>query len=343
MKTHKLIALLVTACLLVPVGKLLADNAFSVVYEGSANKPGTGKHIVMLSGDDEYRSEECLPMLGKILAAKHGFKCTVLFTTDPGTGDINPENHTNVQGLAALGTADLAILFWRFREPSDSEMKHFVDYMHAGKPLIAIRTATHAFSYDKNKQSAYARYDWRSKEWAGGFGQQVLGDTWVNHHGAHGTESTRGIINRDHGNHPVLRGVTDIWGPTDVYGIIRLPADAKVLVHGQVIAGMKPGDAPKAGAQNNPMMPLIWTRDHRWENGKTSRIICTTLGSGPDFESEGLRRLVVNGCYWLAGLEGKMPPAADVSYVSEYKPTFFGFGKHKRGLKASDFSWKTPR
>src|SRR5258707_10504896 len=85
-----------------------------------------------------------------------------------------------------------------------------------------------------------AKFHWQSKEWPGGFGQQVLGDTWVNHHGNHGKESTRGILNERFKEHPILRGVRDIWGPTDVYGIVHLPKDATVLVHGQVLEGMKP-------------------------------------------------------------------------------------------------------
>ena len=58
-------------------------------------------------------------------------------------------------------------------------MKHFVDYLNAGKPIIALRTSTHAFKYDLNKKSPYAKYDWRNPHWPGGFGQQVLGETWV--------------------------------------------------------------------------------------------------------------------------------------------------------------------
>src|SRR5437762_4578627 len=147
-----------------------------VTYEGKEG-PGRGKHIVFLSGDEEYRSEEALPMLAKILAIRHGFKCTVLFPINPSDGVIDPVTQTNIPGIEALDIADLCVMSLRFRELPDSQMKHFVDYVNAGKPIVALRTSTHAFAYSHNKQSPYARFDWQSKEWPGGFGQQVLGET----------------------------------------------------------------------------------------------------------------------------------------------------------------------
>src|SRR5262245_59718747 len=167
----------------------------SVIYEGKEG-PGQGKHIVFVIGDEEYRSEEGMPMLTKILAVRHGFKCTLLFPINPDDGTIDPNNQTNITGLKALESADMMVLFTRFREPPDDQMKYIVDFVNSGKPILGIRTATHAFQINRNKQSPFIDYDWRSKTWPGGFGQQVLGDTWVDHHGHHGKESTRGIINQ---------------------------------------------------------------------------------------------------------------------------------------------------
>ena len=212
----------------------------------------------------------------------------------------------------------------------------FAEYLDSGKPIIALRTSTHGFAYERNKQSKYARFDWRSKEWPGGFGQQVLGETWINHHGNHGKESTRGVINEKLAGHPALRGVQDIWGPTDVYGVIHLPADAQVLVWGQVLAGMKPSDTP-VESKNQPMMPLIWTREHRSDSGKINRVLTSTIGAAVDLENEGLRRLLVNAVYWAAGMEKAIPAKANVSYAAPYKPSWFGFGKHRAGLKPGDF------
>lgn len=319
------------------LGLTVASQAVAQPVEYPGGKgPGKGKHIVFLSGDEEYRSEEGLPMLAKILSVRHGFHCTVLFPIDPVTGTIDPNNQTNVVGLSALAKADLVIMLLRFREFSDDQMKYFVDYLNAGKPIIALRTSTHSFAYSRNKQSPYAKFDWQSKEWPGGFGQQVLGDTWISHHGNHGSQSTRGVFNEKFKDHPVMKGVTDIWGPTDVYGVVHLPADADVLVYGQILEGMKPTDKPIDGPKNNPMMPLIWTRLYHGESGKSNRILCSTIGAAPDLQSEGLRRLLVNACYWGLGMEKKIKPNANVDYVGTYEPTYFGFGKFKKGVKPSE-------
>ena len=141
------------------VATLLATAGDWVVYEGKTG-PGQGKHIVFLSGDEEYRSEEALPMLAKILSQRHGLKCTVLFSIK--NGEIDPKTKNNEPGIEALDSADLCIMSLRFREWPDEQMKHFVDYYLAGKPIIALRTSTHAFSYDKNSMSAYKKFSWQA-------------------------------------------------------------------------------------------------------------------------------------------------------------------------------------
>jgi type 1 glutamine amidotransferase len=310
-----------------------------VTYQGKAG-PGLGKRIVFVTGDEEYRSEELAPMLARILAERHGFTSTVLFAINPADGTIDPLNQTNVVGMEQLQNADMIVLFTRFRELPDEQMKYFADFVNAGKPILGIRTATHAFAIQRNNQSAYAKYDWQSKEWPGGFGQQVLGETWVNHWGSHGSQSTRGVINEKFKNHPILRGVQDIWGPTDVYEVRHLPPEAKVLVWGQVLEGMQPMDKPLAGPKNNPMMPLVWVRDYTSASGKSARMICSTIGAAVDAKCEDLRRLFVNACYWGLGLEDRIPAKSDVDYVGDYNPTYFGFGKNKKGVKPSDLEWK---
>ena len=332
----------ILSCLLL-TGAVLGANAGHLIYTGT-NGPGVGRHIVLLAGDEEYRSEEAMPMMARILAFRHGFKCTVLFSMDPASGEIDPLNKTHLPGLEVLSSADLCFMFLRFRELPDSQMRHFVDFVNSGKPMIALRTSTHAFSYDLNKGSPYAKYDWRCKEWPGGFGQQVLGETWVNHHGAHGKESTRGVLRAGDGSQErypatapvlqILRGVKDIWGPSDVYAVTHLPQDAQVLVWGQVLQGMRPSDAPVTGPKNDPMMPLIWLREHTGESGRKSQVLTSTIGAAVDLESEDLRRLFVNGCYYLTGL--RVPQKADARCVGEYKPTYFGFGKHIKGIKPAD-------
>ena len=305
-----------------------------VVYEGGEG-PGTGKHIVLLSGDEEYRSEEAMPMLGKILAVRHGFKCTVLFAVNPDTGEIDPNNQASVPGIEALDDADLCIMALRFREYPDDKMSHFANYYLAGKPFIALRTSTHAFAYSKNKDSKYAEYGWRNKKWPGGFGRQVLGETWVSHHGHHKVEATRGIVEPGMRHHPIVRDVEDIFGNSDVY-TADPPAEVRVVVRGQVLSGMNPTDPPVEGKKNNPMQPVVWIRDHRNAAGKMNNIVTTTMGAATDLQSEGLRRMLVNSAYWLLKLP--VPSKVDVSYVGEYEPTMYGFNGYKKGLKPSVYA-----
>ncbi len=258
------IALLTTACApaQAPPEEVASDNPQWVVYEGAAG-PGQGKHIVLIAGDDEYRSEEALTQLGRILADHHGFKCTVLFAFDSDAGIINPARRDSIPGLEALETADLTFLFSRWRTLPDDQMRYFDAYVRAGKPLVAMRTATHAFAppdeilddvMDNKKKKpeerpqftdeqwgAYGHYGdayfGPKPEWQGGFGSLVVGETWVAHHGHHKHESTLGIIAPGVEDDPILRGIKDgdIWGPSDVYTVgLPLPGDSKPLVLGQV-------------------------------------------------------------------------------------------------------------
>ncbi|MEZ6095235.1 MAG: family 16 glycoside hydrolase [Pirellulaceae bacterium] len=297
-----------------------------------------GKTIVLLSGDEEYRSEEAMPMLGKLLSQRFGFHCYVLFSINPETGEIDPNNQINIPGMEKLDDADLVIMSWRFRNPSG--MKHFADYFERGKPIIALRTSTHAFRIPKDSDSPFQKYSFDASEWPGGFGKQILGETWVSHHGNHGSESTRGILAETKQKHPVLKGVSDVWGPTDVYGIRELPEDANVLMHGQILAGMTSESVPVEDDRNNPMMPIAWVRELKTDNG-VQRLFTTTMGSSTDFESADLRRMVVNAAFWCVGMASEINEHADVDYVDEFKPTPFGFNKFQTGLTPRDFDLKS--
>jgi glucose/arabinose dehydrogenase/azurin len=309
-----------------------------ISFEGRSG-PGHGKHVVFLTGDEEYRSEEAMPQMAKILAERHGFKCTVLFAIDPATHTIDPKITTNLPNAETLDSADVIVMALRFREWPDEQMKHFVDAYLAGKPIIALRTSTHAFNYVNNHQSPYAKYSFNSKEWPGGFGKQVLGETWVAHHGAHKKEATLGIIEPSAATDPLLRGIYDIFGNSDVY-TANPPPDAKILVRGQVLNGMNPTDPPVQGPKNNPMQPVVWTRLYKNEAGHTNKILCTTMGAATDLQNEGLRRLLVNAVYWGAGLE--IPEKANVAYVGDYKPSMYGFDGFIKDLKPADLE-KVPK
>ncbi len=303
-----------------------------VRYEGS-DGPGKGKQIVLVSGDEEYRSEEFLPQLGKILAKHHGFTCTVLFAVNPADGSIDPTNLHNIPGLESLQTADLMIISTRYRDLPDEQMRYVAEYVDAGKPIIGIRTATHAFSIPAGK--TYAKYSFNNKE--GGFGRQILGETWIDHHGRHGFESTRGVIAKGMEQNPIVRGCDDIWCFTDVYAVrLPLPGDCRPLILGEVLEGMKPSDKPVTGAKNDPMLPVAWTKSYQGAGGRSGRVFTTTMGCAADFACEGLRRLVVNAAYWCVGLEEKIPAKANVDLVGEYHALPFGYAKHRPGVAPSD-------
>ena len=314
---------------------------------GSENQ---GSKIVLISGDEEYRSEEALPQLAKILAEYHGMNCTVLFAQDPLVpGVVNPNYKENIPGLEALEGADLMVLFTRFRALPDQQMSQFEKYLLAGKPLIGIRTATHAFNF-KDSTSTWAHWGNyfadETSPWDGGFGRLVLGERWHTHHGHHKHQSTRGLIADESRDHPIVNGIGDgeIWGPTDVYGVrLPLPNDAQHLILGQVINrvndfneedaffGLRPTDTEVADTNpaadgynpNEPMMPIAWMKSYQLPDGKPGTAFTTTIGSSTDLANEGVRRLMVNAAFYL--LNQEVPEKAKVDLVGNYQPSAYSF------------------
>jgi type 1 glutamine amidotransferase len=311
-----------------------ADSGNGWVSFPGGDGPGKGKHVVLLAGDEEYRSEEALPMLAKVLSQRHGFQCTVLFSVDP-DGIINPNAGKSLGKPEALDSADAIVMLLRFRKWPDAAMKHLDDAIQRGTPVVGLRTSTHAFQLPSG--STYSAYN--------EFGKDVLGEKWVSHWGVHKSEATRGIIDPSAMGHPLLNGVKDVFGDSDVYEAYP-PADATILMRGQVLKGMSPTDPPAAyekkrhpdqGVQdvNTPMMPVAWTRVVKNSSGKSNKVFCTTMGAATDLSSEDLRRMVVNGVFWGTGLE--IPTKADVTTVGEYLPSNYQFNGFKKGVKASDF------
>lgn len=311
-----------------------------VEYKGGEG-PGKGKKIVLISGDEEYRSEEVLPQLGKILAERHGFDCRVVFAIDPETGRIDPNNGGNIPGLEALDDADLMIILTRFRALPDEQMQYIDNYLKRGGPVLGMRTSTHAFNFPKGSRwQHYSNgYNGDLKEWQDGFGRLVLGEKWISHHGQHKAQSTRGVVAEGAEKSPILRGVNDIWGPTDVYGVrLPLPGDSKPVVLGQVVNragkaekgdvlyGMRESDTEADAAKNSPMMPVVWTKTYQLPEGERGDVVNTTMGSSTDFLNEGVRRLLVNSVYMLTGLTDQIPEAGtNVDFVGKYEPTAYEF------------------
>ena len=281
-------------------------------------KDPNGKHIVLISGDEEYRSEESMPMLGKILSQKHGFKCTVLFAFDPTDSYIDSNNQTGLRGLDALDSADLMIIGTRFRRPDADGAKHIAAFLNAKKPVIGIRTSTHAFrGGDKIGGITYDQ-----------FGRKILGEQWVSHHGQHKRQGARGVIEKAHADHAILRGVKDVFCPSDVYGVVHLTDADQILLRGAVTESLDPESKNIEGKKNDPMQPFAWLHEYTTPDGKgTGKSFCTTAGASVDFVNEDLRRMIVNAAYFLT--DNEVPAKADVEFVDEFQPAFYGFIRDK--------------
>jgi hypothetical protein len=306
-----------------------------LVFEGG-DGPGKGKHIVMLAGDEEYRSEEALPMLGQMLSKHHGFKCTVLFSMND-KGEVDPKNQKSLSHPQALDSADLIMMSLRFRNWDDATMETFEKALLRGTPIIALRTSTHAFKFPKT--SKWFKYSFNATKetgWAEGFGRHVLGETWINHHGRHKIEGCRSVVEEANKANPILNAVGTIFAESDVYGT-NPPEDATILLRGQVTKTLDPQSAPVA-KKNDPMQPVAWTRLYKNAAGKTNKIFTTTMGAASDLDDANLRRLVANASYW--GLDMDVPKEGNVDIPESYKPTFYGFGTYQKGLKPVDFILK---
>lgn len=309
----------------------VAESPLWLTYPGGEG-PGRGKHIVLVAAEQEYRSEQSMPMLAKVLSKRHGFDCTVLFSlnendeVDP-TQKIRWEDKSvehRIPGLQHLQDADLVIWFSRLITLSDEQIGHVIEYLDSGKPLIGIRTANHGFleNFPYEKDGKKIR-----------FGDDVLGGAFRGHHGNWHADSTRGLIVKENRDHPILRGVTDVWGPSDVYRTYpedaSLPADCTPLLQGQPLMGRSHDD------EINPKkipLPIAWTKTWTGSTGKKSRVFHVTMGSAKDYQSEGLRRLTTNAVYWGLKMEGQIDPLSNVDIIGSYEPLASGFNYEKLGV-----------
>jgi len=304
----------------------LADNPHWARYCGSGSAPR--KHIILLAGDQEYRSEEVMPMLAKILSTHHNFDCTVLFAINK-KGEVDPAVMDNIPGIEHLSDADLVMVYSRFLGLPDDQMQHFFNFLDSGTPIIGIRTANHGF------KKFYVTEDGKQKKYAVAgenkhFGVNVLGGTFSGHYGGWHREGTRGVIVKGQEKHPILKGVTDVFGPTDTYSTRpqTLYGDSEPLLLGQPLVGLKPTDKPNT---KKPAIPIAWTKTWTGNTGKTSRVFQVTMGSVEDFLSDDLRRLVVNASYWCLKMENEIPAQSKVDFVGTYQPSKSDVKKHIKG------------
>jgi type 1 glutamine amidotransferase len=263
-------------------------------------------HVVFVTGDDEYGSEVSMPMIADILAKRNGMETTVLYSVNE-KGERDRHGHS-IPGLEALDSADLAVIFMRWRALPDDQLKKITDFAEGPKPMVGLRTATHSFKYPSPPND----------KWNDGFGRQLWGLRWIAHYGHENSSHAYAVPAES--NNPILRGVDhDFWLHSWLYIVNKdddqLPGNARVLLEGDAIQGMTP-DGEKYGERQ----PLAWTREIKTDGG-VKRIFYTSLGHPRDFEFDSPRRLLVNAIYWALGREGDIPASgADITLVEPYNP-----------------------
>jgi len=310
---------------------LLAALVVGSVTPALADHHEEGKeapHVVFVTGDEEYRSEESMPMLARILARDYGLKTTICYSLND-EGFIDPNNTRSISGLEVLDDADLMVLFTRFRNLPKEQMEHFLKYVESGKPVVGFRTATHAFQFEKG--SPYQ--DWNYKKIA-----ELVGQHWITHHGHHGDKHLTAVSGIDEANdHAVLRGVEPFRCFSWLYhvdgGKHRLQGDSRPLLMGQTLES-----SHKDNPEYPPTTPVAWTKTYQGADGTTGRVFFTTLGHPYDFKDPSMRRLGLQGILWALGREDEIPKdGVSTETVVPYQPTNAGFGKvYKPGVKPEE-------
>ena len=293
-----------------------------VVYEGDSG-PGKGKHILFIASDHEYRGEETCPAIARIMAKRYGFKCTVLFGQTP-EGLIKPGSSL-IPGIDAIDDADMLFLFLRFIHPEDAWMAKFEDYLKRGGPVLGLRTTTHAFNGLKGKY-AHQNFNSGTEDYVGGFGRQILGETWnpklgAGHYGRNHKFATGLNVVPEQSEHPIMRGVKDMHAMAGAYSARPMP-NSTILATNQVLESMDVGAKPIA---DKAPQPAAWVRTYQFQHGKEGRAFCTTQGASEDIISDGVRRMIINATLWCMKMEDEIKPDADISFVGPYNPTTFSF------------------
>jgi len=315
----------------------VAESDLWLTYQGG-DGPGKGKHVVLLAAEQEYRAEQALPMLARTLATHHGFDCTVLFLTNAdGLVDVTEPSpvkqegkYNRVPGMEHLAKADAFIWMSRFLKLTDEDADHLYNYFDSGKPIIALRTANHGLRGTKPYIVDGKKVSLR----------EMLGGAFMKHHGGWKREATSGIVVQENADHPILTGVDDVWGTTDVYRCHKedhVPADCTALLLGQPMKSLQRDAPPNT---DKVPLPIAWTKTWTGNHGKASPILHFTMGSAKDFENQGVRRVTINGVYWGLGMADQIKADSDMSIVGEYEPLKDGFNYEKLGVyprPAKDF------
>ena len=298
----------------------------------------TAQKIVFLTGDDEYRSEESMPMLAKVLERDYGFETVVGFSLNE-EGFIDPMAQHSLTMTEELADADLMVLFLRYRGPRDEVFANIVNYIESGRPIVAFRTATHAFRFAPDRKLnewGYQSDPTKIHSLAGGERvRELLGQSWITHHG-HFDDGKKPLtkveIRPDQTQHPILRGIGTFEAYSWLYhvqgGGDTLAGDPVLLLNGTSLKSRteKIGNSDRYPLTN----PVAWTKTHQGKNGKEGRVFTTTLGHPYDFKLAPMRRLSIQGILWALGKEDQIPAdGVKANVVGKYEPSNSGFGKEK--------------
>ena len=245
-------------------------------------------------------------------------------------------------GRRAVAAPDLAVhlvIFTCFQNLPAEQMQPIVDYLDRGGPVIGLRTATHGFKIPAD--SAFTKFDhaFKGEDFKGGFGRQILGETWVGHYGPNHKSSTRLDIVPDKAGHPVLKGVKEMWAEIGAYNANPIEG-SQILAMAQPLEGMEP--TSPADKTKKPMAGA-WVRSYKSKSGKEGRVFATTYGASGDLVNEGFRRMMVNACFWAVGLEDAIKADATIAFVGPYRPTWLGKTKRASGVTPEDLAgWDSP-
>ena len=316
--------------------------AAPLTFEGTEG-PGKGKHIVFIANDHEYRSEETCPLIAKILAKHHGFKCTVLFGTNK-DGNI-AGGGTPIPNMEALKEADLLFFFTRFMQLPDDQVDALAAYYERGGPTIGLRTSSHAFNGQKGKW-AKLNFNYDGEDYLGGLGEQVYGNTWhpqrgQGHYGSNHRKGSR-ISPIPGTTHPILTGVSPLHAYSGAY-ISKAPADSTQLLQVQVLKTFGPSDELEPGKK---IVNAGWARDHYIAPSgakKEARVVYTSFGASEDLADENARRFLINSTFWALGLEASIKPDLNVDFVGGFSPSPYTTGAFFRmGVKPADLAgWES--
>jgi hypothetical protein len=239
-----------------------------------AGPKGKRPHLVMVISEDEYRTHETLPAFADKYLARD-FKVTFVF------GD--KKDPSNLVGIEALTKADVALFSVRRRTPPEAQLDIIRKYVADGKPVVAIRTSSHAFSRAKGQKLAAGRAEWPE------FDREVLGGNYTGHYGTGKPGKARTLVRvvPEAAALPLLTGVpkTDEFAVASwLYKTAPLRNKAVPLLVGRV-------------SGQDKTEPVAWM--HTSPAG--GRVFYTSLGHPDDFAVPAFRRLLVNFIHAASG------------------------------------------